>query len=303
MYTVSGTPDISRHLARDQEIIQKSLARACALLPDRVFEEYSAFLKKIQNHPELLTSSIRWFLHHYFLFAGFVQAIVSFNEQPVFTFGAKILPWNAADPREFPPELLGQAKHGIPAASALSRLERGEERGPRHLLVEGVVPAEIEPIAGSVLDIEIMPMARSYYFFDPGIQENRHLNFLKQVEDECNRQCRVAVSSASVFSISYFRFQDMSLYFEMSGEKAGIELMEAIQQVIHQNLKRTDTLFQLSPFSYLALSPGADRAQIFERYQNVYFGYKSLYMDYDLNVVTLNDLPEDWSTVWAELGV
>lgn len=300
---MSGFPDISRHLARDQEVIHKSLARACALLPPRIFAEYTASLRKMREQPELLASSIRWFLHHYFLYSGFLQAIVAYDDQPVFTFGARILPWETGSAaREFPPELY-QEQDGISAASAFSHLQRTEERGPRKLVLEGVVPSDIEPIAGSVLDIEVLPLARNFYFYDPGIQENRVIDYLSTVERICDEECRETVQHVEVFSLSHFRFQDMSIYFEMSGEKGGSELMDAISAVIRQNLKSSDILFQLSPFSYLALSPGADRAQIFERYQNVYFGYKSLYMDYDLEVVTLSEHPGDWNTVWEELGI
>ena len=300
---MSGFPDISRHLARDQEIIHKSLARACGLLPERVFAEYSASARKMVDQPELLNSSIRWFLYHYFLFSGFIQGIVAYDDQPVFTFGAQLLPWDINQDREFPPDFFQAPAHGIPAASALTRIFRTEQRGHRRLSVEGVAPNDIEPIVSSMLDLEMMPIARNYYFNDPGIQDHRVVDYLSQVEEQCDVLCARTVETANVFSVSHFRFQDMSIYFEMSGEKGGGELMQAIHQVIRQNLKRSDVLFQLSPFSFLALSPGADRSQIFERLQNVYFGYKSLYMDYQLRVVTLNEHPDDWSEIWSDLKV
>ncbi len=292
---MSMFPDISPALTRFRGDIHDGLAQALGALPEDLAAEYKTNIEAIQDEPTHLKSGIQWTLYKYFRHAGFLQAIVLFNKKVVFSLGAGIMPWEAKGNRRLPEDLK--------FPSVFKAVHHTQRHRELVLEIEGVIPAAVESMVTGILEKEIMPFATSYFFNMPVLRDNRRINVLRDVEARCTSIVEERLDQGKPVTLTHFRFQDMHVYFEMSGEHVTFEIVEKILATIRGNLKKEDILLQLSPVSYLVLSPGALEKQIATRFESIYFQINSLVLDYDLNVATVEQGPVDMEAVWKELAV
>ena len=92
-------------------------------------------------------------------------------------------------------------------------------------------------------------------------------------------------------TISHFHFQEMKIYLEVTGEQQTREFLNEINRTFQRNLKKKDTVIQISPVSYLVLSPGATTRIMTERFKHIFFMIKSLILEYKLDIYTVQQLP------------
>jgi len=289
-------PDISRVLTRAQTDIRRHLGRALALVPERVHDEYLESVRAVRENPALLSSSMRWFLHNYFLFTGFLQLVVHFREKPVFSRGAEILT------KERAAEQFAEDVRDNPQISVTHLQHRETSRGML-LEIDGVAPAPVAEIAATIMDNEILPLARNYYFNMSDLRDPRLVDLNRAAEEPLLAVLEREIGDGRPVSLTHFRFQEMHLYFEILGEHRTREIIREIIATIRGNLKKGDYLFQLSPLSYVVLSPGARQEQIERRFESIYFQIKTLILDYDLTVATVDALPVRMYRLWEDLRV
>ena len=146
-------------------------------------------------------------------------------------------------------------------------------------------------------------MAARYFFFKPDIQNERRIDHVEVLQSFARQALRGYLEQGTSVAISHFRFQDLRVYFEMSGDERTRDIMHAIVSTIRSNLKQRDMLFQLSPLSYVVVSPGAEREQIERRFKTIYFQVRSLVLEYRLTVVTVDRFPLRLNELWKDLDL
>ena len=167
--------------------------------------------------------------------------------------------------------------------------------------LEAVVPTGLLETSKNLLLNEIWPLAANYFFNVPALSESPIDNFMLEVEDFCLDVLNANIPEGRPVTVTHFRFQEMEVYFEMSGEHRSRDIMRSITALIRENLKKDDSLIEISPTSYLVLSPGAHKDPIERRFESIYFHIHGLILDYDLDVICLEDMPGNMAEIWRAI--
>jgi hypothetical protein len=308
-------PGLSTTLARSEEEIQESLLDVRERVGAEVFEAYLSALEHLHAAGDERDFG-GWFLSQYCLFAGFLQAEFVFDDtQSVLRFGAEILPWRKPgrvtnDQGEVPDETEAESTRAgtaLPPAltaegpGALVELCRIVRRRDHHLSVRVVLPARLEDLARNLLDHEILPFARNLFFFTPALGDSRRIDHLAILNQRALGVLHERLDQGMHVTISHFKFQDLHIYLEMQGEHRTREILRGIIEYIHGNLKKQDLLLQLTPLSYIMISPGATQEQILERFRSIYFQIRSLVLEYQIYLTTVSEKPVQLGEVWKDL--
>ena len=278
--------------ARYQGGVRRGIRRALGALPHEIVREYRASLQRHTKPESRQKTYTSWILENHMTFAGFLQSLIVLDGRETHRQGAEIRPWDGD---------LYRPEEGLPKGlTAINHTERVEER-TLHFL--GIVPADLEPSARIVLDAEILPFLRAYFLNLPALQDERTVDLVQELENHLRRFCQPHLESQLPVTFIHFQFQDMAIYFEMSGEHRSLEILEEVNEIIVAHLKSGDELIQLAPGSVLVVAPGARAAQMRERFRGVYFQTRSLILDCKSEVLTLESPPIRFAELWRLLGV
>jgi hypothetical protein len=288
-------PAISRTLERSEDEIHESLLDVRRRLSEELFEEYLLYLERIHSGDVKATSFGRWYLHQYCLFAGYLQAFFTCDEKTVFTFGAEILPWDSRATASLSPDLTAEGP------GALLYLQRQIQKREHRLGAAVVLPARMERLGRNLLDHEILPFAQNLFLYMPGLGDPRRVNQLEVLNQRVLTVLQEELQKGQQVTLSHFKFQDLHIYLEMQGEHRTREILRGIIDYIHGNLKQKDLLVQLTPLSYIMISPGATGEQILERFRSIYFQIRSLVLEYQIHLTTISQPPIRLPEIWKEL--
>ncbi|MEQ9366811.1 MAG: hypothetical protein RIF32_21405 [Leptospirales bacterium] len=309
-------PGISTTLVRSEEEIQESLLDVRERLGRDRFEAYLQSLESLQASDDDPEGFGHWFLRQYCLFAGFLQADFVFDDsQSVFRFGAEVVPWQKLERRfDQRGELSDENEHDATRSGttlprelcaegpgALVELSKVVRYRDHSLSVRLILPARLEDLARNLLDHEILPFARNLFFFSPGMGEARRIDHLAILNQQALAVLNERLEQGMQVTISHFKFQDLHIYLEMQGEHRTREILRGIIDYIHGNLKKQDLLLQLTPLSYIMISPGATQEQILERFRSIYFQIRSLVLEYQIHLTTVSETPVRLGEVWKDL--
>ncbi len=288
MSSITGT-GISPGLARAGKATKEAMPRILPTLSDSIVRDFKAFLESRTGRQD--TVNFRAFLVESFFLSGFLQGILSIEKRPVFAYGIEILEW---DPKN---------RDGIslPLPPELAAVRVSRELNDRILEAEGVAPAVLLESASRMLEMEILPPAANYFLYIP--ETTNIIDIRARIENICRHTMETELRAGQPVTLTHFHFQDMRHYFEMSGERRTFEILEEIMRIIRENLKKNDSLLQISPHSYLVMSPGSAIEQIKERFHSIYFYIKSLVLEYELSLMTVDSLPIQWNEIWKKLGL
>lgn len=278
---------------RTQAEIEGALGRALAALPASIVEDYRESAEEARSSVTRFRSFSRWILVNLFLSAGALQASIRWNGAQVFAFGVEILPWESSEWSLF----------GTPFQENLSLVQASGESHGRVLNVWAVVPRETLVSSRAVLENDLLRYARNTYFHVPAMQERRLIDLTEPLLADLSAAIQGGLAGGKTVTVTHFRFQDMTHYFEMSGEHVAREILHSIQETIRQNLKKSDLLFALTPESYLVISPGAQSDVLHERFRTIYFQTHGLVLDYTIRVVSVDRQPVRLNKIWKELGL
>ncbi|MCB1318796.1 MAG: hypothetical protein KDK34_01005, partial [Leptospiraceae bacterium] len=184
-----------------------------------------------------------------------------------------------------------------------AHIRRKQEIRDRVLEVEVILPERIRSVGVNLLDYEILPIASNYFFYYPALQNTRLVNHVTVLQRFATEIISSHVLREQSVTLTHFRFQDLSVYFERSGEHGTRDFMNGIIRTIRNNLKSTDTVYQMSPTSYVVFSPGAQKHHIQRRFKSIYFQIKSLVLEYKQFIVTIDSLPVNIEALWRELNL
>ncbi len=278
--------------ARYQGGVRRAVRRVMAALPADLAREYQATIQRETGAAPRHRTYTAWILENYISFGGFLQALVVLDGREAHRQGAEIRPWDT--------DLYQPAANLPRGLVAINHTERVQER-TLHFL--GVLPADLEQHARVILDAELLPFLRVYFLNLASLQDERSVDLLQEVEAHIRHLCQHHLEGHIPVTFIHFRFQDMSVYFEMSGEHRSLEILEEVQAIIEAHLKGGDELIQLAPGSLLVVAPGARAAQMRERFRGVYFQTRSLILDWKAEVHTVEQPPIRFAELWHALGV
>lgn len=281
--------EISPVVARYQGTVRRGIRRALGQLPGDLVGAYKDSLTEPTG---TALSFAHWILHNQVLFAGYFQAMLILDSRSVHRQGIEILPWDHG---------LYDSQQTLPAG--LRSIVHSERISGRNLHFFGVVPSDLEAPARVILDAELLPFARTYFLHAPGLHDERTVDLVQSLEADLRRLCLPHLENAVPVTFTHFRFQDMAIYFEMSGEHRSLEILAEIRAIVEQRLKSADELIMLAPGSLVVISPGARAVQMRERFNSVYFQTRSLLLDFTMEVHTLERPPIRFAELWRALGV
>ncbi len=287
-------PDDSIFLSRYREKIRESLQETLAVLPDEIYLAYTRHVSRTGENPESLRSYIRWNLFHYFFQSGFLQAALIHRNRLRFTFGAEILPWSS---------LVGSPymdRHHI-KGMPLSLLRAEETAAGDSLLILGVVPDDLHSPIQKITRREILPLVAGYYSHLPSLEKRKRLDLVRNLEREIRECVREPLESGQPVTFTHFRFKDLTVFFEISGEHKSQEILEEVTRLIVENMKKTDHLFEIAPGSYLVISPDSRKDPIQKRLFRTFFQIHSLVLDYQIHQTTLHKPPLRLNELWKSL--
>lgn len=293
--TMSVFSEISPGLIEKSDLVGSVMEQFLQNLPERLQREYRSSIRDGEAKTSLNRSGVRWILQNYFMFAGFLQGLIRLNRRPLFAFGGELLTWNDMRQADFASDI-SQAVQG-----ELYRPESISRRGTMYLEITGVVPEPIRDIADNALADEIVPFAESYFFFLPTARDIRRVDILSEAENRCHEILNDFLREGISVVLTHFRFQDMRVYFEMSGEFRSLEFMNIIDSQIRGRMGPDDIIVHLSPLSSLIFSPNVSLEEARARFESLFFQIKSLIIDYDLEFAMADSLPIRLGDLWREL--
>lgn len=236
-----------------------------------------------------------WRLYHYCLFSGFLQARLRFDGKTVFEFGARLAPWSEDRAARSPSSV------SEPLAPGLGLLQRERWRRDHWLEFDAVAPAALVELGEALLDQELMPFAIQFCFFQSALRDQRVINQAEYLDVSARAVITESLQREKPVTLTHFRFQSLHIYFELSGEHRSREITQEIMANIHRHLKKGDALIQVTPLSYVVLSPGARRDQIVERFRRIYFQIRSLVLEYEIFLATVDRFPVRLNEIWQAL--
>ncbi len=263
-------------LVRNQQLLRENLEAALGTLPSELAQSFEQDLRRAAQG-----SLTRWLFQMICLHSGFGSVTLYAGPIAVFSYGIQ------TDLRSLPRE-------------AWVETEKEFQVGEQKLRLYGILPAKSAAITNQAIDA-ILVHAENVFLNSHGLREKSIQNIFAPVERELRPILEGILADGTAVTLTHFLFQDMRVYFSLSGEYRSGEIMDSIQKIIRENLKGTDTIFRISPLSYIVVSPGADASQIEARFKTIYIQIKSLVLDYHLKLCTVQRLPVRFSQIWSQL--
>lgn len=264
-------PALLRHRNRIHDSLQASLAGLPALSTKTFADE----LRRTEQG-----SITRWLFFMTCLHAGLASMTLTDGPSIVLAYGVQL-------PSKSWPD-------------SFKRVERSFFLGGHHLTLAGYLPASLHDISESILDALVVP-AENVFLNTQGLREKTLQNVFLSVERDMLPLLEGYLERGTPVTLTHFLFQDLRIYFSLSGEYRSGEIMDAIERTIRENLKKTDHIFRLSPLSYIVICPGADAEQLKHRFKGIYVQIRTLVLDYELRVHTVDRLPLQLNHVWSAL--
>ncbi|MCE9599429.1 MAG: hypothetical protein K8S54_15800 [Spirochaetia bacterium] len=264
-------------LHRNRDRIREALEAALGTLAPELVTSFESNLKTAGAG-----STTRWLFQMICLHAGFASVNLAMGNVAIFSYGIQTA-WD-----DLPGKTWG-------------KIERDFLVGDIILTFTGFLPLPVKDLAEAALDSTLLVHAENVFLNSQGLREKNLQNVFFNIERDTRPILEEILNTGVPVTLTHFLFQDLRVYFSLSGEYRSQEIMDSIQAVISENLKKSDRIFRISPLSYIVISPGADSKQIQSRFKSIYIQIKSLVLDYDLRLCTVNQLPIRFTQIWSEL--
>ena len=254
-------------------------------------EQRNLYLKNItidESGSGAIHNFARWVLFHYLFLSGYIEGSIFFNNSPVFTFGAN---------------LLNDKNRNYSGDSGMEKINILHKEKNQSIEITGLVPSDVFGISRKITEMDILPFCRNYYFFSPGYRDERKLDLYEPLEDHITSVIHKSLKLNENICISHFKFQKMNIYFSTLGEHRTREATHDITTSLNKYFKTTDTIVQLSPHSYIVISPGITGQQLKKRFQGIYFQTRSIIFDYELITYNITQTPVLYERIWEELKI
>lgn len=244
-------PQISPVLDRSSDSITDMILSLPDLLPPEIFGPYREYCSGLQDQPDL--AAVPTILQNYCMHALILQArVVQYNDL-IFQFGIEILDWQDFQRTDHVQTIshLDAPEPDLPAG--LAYIRREFPYADSSMLVDLVVLHPLRRMCANLLDYELQPLLRSYYQNQPAVLSRGIYDQVAIIQRLTRDILRQEINNQRPVTLSHFKFQELHIYLEHTGEHATPELLNGIQIRLHGILKQTDTIYQLSPISYIVV--------------------------------------------------
>lgn len=263
--------DVSERLREYRPELEKNWNEILSQLPEITLRQYRAALQQERD-------PARHLLFLYFLYCGAIEAEIQARGNTYFHMGLPI---------------------GTDRAPLLETIDAGPD--DFHCLMR--IHKQSLDVVRPIFQNEILPLARRILVYDTNTPGRNWIDYLHILDSIISRKTRKLLSEGQPVTFTHFRFQNLNHYFGLLGEAGASEMIRNIEKTIRERLQEGDMSIILSPHSYIVLSPGREREDVYRRFQDIYFEIKSLILDYSIHTHTVHDPDFSLFTIFRELKI
>lgn len=268
-------------------------------------ENYSQYRSKCHQHlkqpPKEFIPNL---IGNYCIQGLIIQAHFHYKNQAIFEFGLNLLPKEYLIPDTSYDAIQTIKNRESPdLPPGLSMIHRWFYYEDQVLDMCIITLKPLRRICANLIDYELYPIVESWYFNQPPLQQDNTLNQAAVLHRIFSDIIPPVLGTGVPVTISHFHFQELKIYLEVTGEQQSRDFFHELMKVFKKNLKQSDLVFQLTPVSYIVISPGATRRIMTDRFKHIFFMIKSLVLEYKLNIITIQKLPVVMNDIWKELNI
>lgn len=134
---------------------------------------------------------------------------------------------------------------------------------------------------------EFFPLIRKFILNDIKFLYKNSYDYLENTIEFIEKKSRFYLENNIPITLSHFKFENLENYIYYLGNLGIYNFVLELEKFIHSKLKKRDLLVILSYNSFLVMSIGAKKEQIYERFKNIYIEINNLVLDYHFYIETL----------------
>jgi hypothetical protein len=144
-----------------------------------------------------------------------------------------------------------------------------------------VVPIQIMDFSGTIK--RLISLAFNYFAAQKKNQSTNYIPAFSNIKSILKEKIISYPYKGKILGVlALFEIDDLSYYCEVLGEEFAKNTSKSIRNSIQSKLKKTDSLFTLSPKSYLAYLPDCEVAPVVQRFENLFFKIDPIMVQYNL---------------------
>ena len=144
-----------------------------------------------------------------------------------------------------------------------------------------VVPVQIMDFSGSIK--KLISLAYNYYSHQKNSTTSNFYPLFTNLKTRLKENILSYPYKGKIMGvIAHFEFDDLSSYCSLLEEEFAKNIGKSIRQTIQKKLKKTDTLYTLSPISYLAYLPDCEVSPVVQRFEDLFFKIDPIMIQYNL---------------------
>jgi hypothetical protein len=144
-----------------------------------------------------------------------------------------------------------------------------------------VVPAQIMDFSGSIK--KLISLSYNYYSYQKSFTTSNFFPLFTNLKTRLKENILSYPYKGKIMGvIAHFELDDLSTYCSSFEEEFVRNIGKSIQQTIQKKLKKTDTLYTLSPISYLAYLPDCEVSPVIQRFEDLFFKIDPIMIQYNL---------------------
>ncbi len=214
----------------------------------------------------------------YFLFSGCFYLLILYNKKKYFEFGLKT-------------NLL---------ENALLKKNMFEWK---KIQIFAIYPYKSEAIILEIFAKEFFPLIRRFILNDAQILYSNSYDYLENTIHFVEKRSKPYLQKNIPVTLSHFKFENLENYIYYLRNLGIYNFVLDLENFIHSKLKKRDLLVILSYNSFLVMSIGAKKEQIYERFKSVYIEIYNLVLDYHFYIETLYTVNDSVREVFFKLKI
>ncbi|MFN3603210.1 MAG: hypothetical protein ACK4UJ_00725 [Leptonema sp. (in: bacteria)] len=240
------------------------------------FEDKEKLLNYYKNYsPKNIKEFIFYF---YFLFSGCFYLLIQYDQKKYLEFG-------------YPIHLLD------------SPLLKRNLFIWRKLHILAIYPYKSELYIQKIFLKEFFPLIRKMILNDTEINNSNSYDYLENSIEYIEKKSKSYLEKNIPVTLSHFKFENLENYIYYLNNSGIYNFVLELEKFIHSKLKKRDLLIILSYNSFLVMSIGVKKEQIYERFKNIYIEINNLVLDYHFYIETLYSIHDPIREIFYKLKI
>lgn len=166
-----------------------------------------------------------------------------------------------------------------------------------------IYPYKSEDIILKIFTKEFFPLIRRLILNDAEISYSSSYDYLENTINFIEKKSKSYLEKNIPVTLSHFKFENLENYIFYLRNLGIYNFILALENFIHSKLKKRDLLVILSYNSFLVMSIGAKKEQIYERFKSIYIEINNLVLDYHFYIETLYSIHDPIREVFFKLKI